>query len=171
MHNFPYKIRYIVLDPNTIFNMCGPEHGGPQIWDEEGLRKRKEYAESYVKKLNDRNRFFIRLEESILTNGFRNPVLVNAGFVSPRKLNFLPPEMKADPKKILFTTSNGGSRLWIAAKHNIEIPCMVSDFIGRFENELEIKTEKEFKTYYKDTVRGINFGEYGITIKTLEFPL
>ncbi len=150
--------------------MCGPEHGGSKNWDEEGLRKRKEYAEWYVKKLNDRNRFFIRLEESMLNQGFRNPILVNAGFCQPRKFDWLPLDMQANPDTILFTHSNGGSRLWVAVKLNIQVPCMVSDFIGRFENEPEIKNVDEFKTYYKDTLQGVVFGEYGVTIKTLEFP-
>ena len=168
-NNLKYKIRYAVLDPNTIFNMCGPTHGGPLNWDEKGLRKRQEYADWYVKKMNDRNGFFTRLEASILDQGFRNPILVNAGFCQPRKVDWLPPEMQADPKSILFTHSNGGSRLWVAAQHNLEVPCIVSDFIGRFGNEPEIKTEKELLTYYKDDPRGIVFGEYGITIKTLRF--
>ena len=168
-NNLLYKIRFVILNPNVIFNMCGPEHGGPLQWDEEGLALRKKSAEEYIEKMNNRNGFFTRLEESILKQGFRNPVLVNSGFVQPRKFHSLPPEMKNDSKKILFCHSNGGSRLWIAAKHNLEVPCIVSDFIGCFGNEPEIKTEKELLTYYKDDPRGIVFGEYGITIKTLRF--
>ena len=119
LNKLRYTVRYALLDSKTIFNMCGPEHAGPQRWDAEGLAARKTGAYKYITKLNERNNFFVRLEQSIKTEGFRNPILVNAGFCQPRKLGFIPPEMQEDPKKVLFCHSNGGSRLWIAAKLNI----------------------------------------------------
>lgn len=134
--------------------MCGPDHSGK--------------AEEYIAKLNKRNNFYIKLEASILEEGFRNPILVNAGFCQPRKVCFLSTEMQDDSKKILFCHSNGGSRLWIATKFDLTIPCIVSDFIDRFENEVEITSKEELCSYYKDAPRGINFGEYGITIKAIK---
>lgn len=147
--------------------MCGPEHAGPKQWDEKGLAERRKSAQIYIDKLNKQNGFYIKLRTSIQKNGIQNPILVNAGFCQPRKFDSLPPEMKEDSTKILFCHSNGGSRLWIASELRITVPCIVCDFIDRFSNEKEIKTEEEIYSHYKNKPRGIIFGEYGITIKTL----
>ena len=166
--NLPYKIRYAELEPNSIFNMCGPEHSSSPKWDEKGLAEQKKSAIKYVDKLNKRNGFYIKLEKSIRAKGIVNPILVNAGFCQPRKVFALPPEMKDDPNNILFCHSNGGSRLWVAAKLNMKIiPCIVCDFNNIFENEIELKSEEEFYDKYPDKPTGVNFGEFGITIKRL----
>ncbi len=165
MFNLPYKIRYAELDPNTIFNMCGPEHSSSHEWNEE---ERKRSAQKYVDKLNKQNGFYTKLEKSICEKGIVNPILVNAGFCQPRKVFALPPTMQNDPDKILFCHSNGGSRLWIAVKLNIKtVPCVICDFSGMFENEIELKIEEEFYNRYPDKPTGVNFGEFGITIKRL----
>ena len=160
-----YKIRFVTLDPNTIFNQCGPTYGSPLQWDEAGLLERKEYANQYIEKVNKRNGFFDRLEASILAEGIKNPILVNAGFAPVQALYWLPPEMQSDTKKMLLTYTSGGSRLWIATKHNMEVPCIVSDFIDRFSDAPEIKTEEEMGTYYKDDPTRIVFGKERITVK------
>ncbi len=165
--HLPYKIRFVILDPNHIFNMCGPEHAGPRQWDKEGLMKRKISAIEYIDKMNKRNGFYTKLEKSIQEEGIQNPILVNAGFCQPRKVDSLPPNMQEYSTKILFCHSNGGSRLWVAVELGIKVPCIVCDFINRYSNEEEIKTEKEFYSYYKDKPKGVVFGEYGMTIKTL----
>ena len=150
-----YKIRFVVLDPHSIYNMCGPDRSGK--------------AQENIDKVNKRQHgFYTKLEQSIFDEGFRNPILVNAGFCQPRKVNFLPQEMQEDSAKILFCHSNGGSRLWFATKHNLIIPCIISDFIDRFKDGVEIKSKEELHSYYKDQPRGINFGEHGITIKVIK---
>ena len=167
LSHLAYKIRFAIVDPNTIFNMCGPDHAGPRQWDEEGLAERRKFAQIYIDKLNKENEFFIKLERSVLKDGFKNPILVNAGFVMPRKFDMLPPYMQDNPKEILFCHNNGGSRLWIATELNIKIPCIVSDFIGRFENEREITTKEEYLSCYNNPPRHVSFQDHGITVKGL----
>lgn len=162
-----YKIRLTTIEAKTIFNMCGPEHAGPRQWDEDGLAERRKSAQKYIDRLNNVNEFFIKLERSILEHGFKNPILINAGCVLPRKFDMLPTYMQEDSEKILFCHNNGGSRLWIATEHNLKIPCIVSDFIDRFEGEKEIKSREEFLACYNDPPRQFSFREFGITVKGL----
>lgn len=161
--DFNYTIRYVILSPHKIFNMCGPEHAGPYEWDDAGLSARRKNAQIYIE---TKKKFYTELEESILKEGIKNPILVAAGYVPPRKFNMLPPEMKSDSSKILFCHSNGGSRLYIAQRYNIQIPCIVADFIDRFNNP-EIKTEQELRSYYKDKPIGIQYWDHGVTIKQI----
>ena len=114
INNQTYKVRYVNLKASSVFNMCGPEHKGPHEWDEQSLIERKKRAELVIQEKEKQNEFYSKLEKSIINDGFRNPILVNAGYCPPRKVCFLPPEMKDDSTKILFCHSNGGSRLWIA---------------------------------------------------------
>ena len=164
IENYKYKLRYAVIPAQEIFNICGPEHAGPYKWDQQSLKLRKKYAQSYMEKKKD---FYANLEKSILEQGIRNPILVTAGYIQPRKAKMLPPHLRNDPCKILFCHSNGGSRLYFAKKYNLDIPCIVSDFIGRFDDCPQICNEQDLMSYYTDIPQGIRYYEYGITIKRI----
>lgn len=109
-----YKVKYKVLQPADICNALREN-------DAELIRKHK---------------FFSELESSILEKGFINPILVNAGYCPKLWHRKLPAEMKADPSKILVCCKWGGSRLYIAQKHNLSVPCLISDFINRFNEPI-----------------------------------
>lgn len=149
-----YTLRYGVLDSNIIFNECGPFSGGPEGWDEEAVAKRQEKGERYINTLNETRQFYTNLEASILEEGFRNPILVNAGWcpkIRDRGRNGrLPLEMQEDHSKILTCNVNGGSRLYVAQNHNLEIPCIISDYVNRFTDLLELETKEEVLALYKD---------------------
>lgn len=106
-----YKVRYKILPSHSICNAL-------QQPPAELLRK---------------NKFYTELEKSILEKGFINPIMINAGFCPPIDHRKLPNAMKKNPSEILVCCKWGGSRLYIAQKHNLEIPCLVSDFIDRFD--------------------------------------
>ena len=142
--------------------MCGPEHAGPYKWNKDGLELRKRNAEVYMERHKD---FYANLEKSILAEGIKNPILVNAGHISPRKERMLPPDMRDEPSKILYCHNNGGSRLHFAKKYDIEVKCIVSDFIGRFDGCPEIRSEEELQSYYVDTPTNPQCREFGLTIK------
>lgn len=80
-----------------------------------------------------KHNFFTKLEESVIKEGFINPILVNAGHCPWLWQRKLPAEMKNDSSKILVCCKWGGSRLWVAQKHNLDVPCLISDFINRFD--------------------------------------
>lgn len=112
----PFEVRYVVLDPNLIISKISPAVG-----------------EEYDKH-----------EQSILAEGFRNPIIVVA-------------------KDKIYCLTIGGTRLSIATKHGLSIPCIVSDYVGRFKNEPLIKNVNEMLEYYKDKPLKIIFVENGLS--------
>ncbi|KKL58968.1 hypothetical protein LCGC14_2220070, partial [marine sediment metagenome] len=89
-----------------------------------------------------------------LKDGFRNPILVNAGWcakIRDRGKNVrLPLEMQDDHSKILSCPQNGGSRLYIAQKHNLRIPCIIVDYIDRFPEFKLLETKEDVLEQYID---------------------
>ena len=171
MKNYNYKIRYGVLDSTLIFNECGPFSGGPPGWDEEAIKKREEKGLQHIAHQNKVNNFFNKIEESVLKEGFRNPILVDCGMcahildrgIHPR----LPIEMQEDHTKILTCNSNGGSRLWVAQNHNLEIPCIISDFVDRFTDFKLLETREDIFSCYRDRPQKIRFNPFGLRLRLL----
>jgi len=154
-----FEIRYAVLDSNLIFNPNEPSN----------LTVEKE-------------EFFSTLEKSILREGVRNPILVRCGWTLPdstfsiasqgwcgnKPKSQLPLKMQEDPKKILVCYNSGGSRLWVAQKYNMKIPCIISDCIGRFSNELLVeKIEKSILQFFKDKPSRILINSNGVMVQKL----
>lgn len=153
--NWLYKVYRIDLPPQVIFNYLGYT-----------------VTEKRIEKINNRTGFYRILEQSILQEGFRNPILVTAGWayhqhkrLAMRIPRYLPNEMKTDYSKILICDRNGGSRLYMAQKHGLNIPCIVSDFCGRFNKSKPLYTEDEIKKYFKDPPKHIVFDERGVDIR------
>ncbi len=161
------KNRYAVLDSNIIFNQCGPHSAGPRGWDEKSIAARNAASTKWIATMNRKNGFYDKLEQSVLREGFRNPILVIAGWCRENKLSTLPLEMQEDPKKILWCGSNGGSRLWVAQKHNLSVPCIISDFVDRFPNEKLLENEEDILVYYKDKPDRITINMYGVAAKNV----
>ena len=123
-----YVVKYLVLDSNDIENpMCPSPH---QVQHE-----------------NERNGFFIKLEESILREGFRNPINV---------------WVKDNGE--LTSWYYGGSRLMTAKKHNLLIPCIVSDPINKFPDAKILTNAGEIRTMFKDRPETVIFEEAGLNI-------
>ena len=162
-----FKIRHAVLDSNIIFNECGPQSAGPRGWGEKRVEKRKLASEKWINTMNRKNGFYTKLEESILKDGLRNPILVVAGYCRENKLVNLPIEMQEDRNKILWCGTNGGSRLWVAQKHNLPIECIISDFIDRFTEATLLETEEDILKYYKDMPKRVHINPNGVAIKDL----
>lgn len=149
--DYPFSVRYGLIDPNLIVNYCGPK------------------SQQYIDKLNRESGFYERLEQSILRDGFRNPILVTSGHQGcPNiKVDRVPAELRRDLEKILICDRNGGSRLWVAQRHNIPVPCLISDFVGRFRDLEELNTIEEVESKYADRARKIVANEHGIHIYDL----
>lgn len=149
--SWAYTTCYFILPSNLIFNECKP-----------GIN-----AQNYVDRLNKNNGFYDKLEESILKEGIRNPILVWAGWYPTSKITKLPIEMQEDSTKILVCYDSGGSRLSIAQKHNMNIPCIIADFINRFPEGKILKTEQEIFSCYKDWPTTVEFKSHGVHITNL----
>ena len=87
-------------------------------------------SEQLIKEQNEEEGFFIKLEKSILEDGVVNPIGIAA---------------KKDKTYVTY----GGSRLMIAQKYNLNIPCIIADFDNVFPEAKLIK-EEEIPRYYKN---------------------
>ena len=142
-----YVIRYATLDSHLIYNYAGPGYGRHYCSKEE----RKKFAQQHVDCRNQRDNFFNNLEQSILKNGFRNPVVVQAGYLPPTTWRNMPPYLtEKGLDNVLVCMDWGGSRLWVAQKHNLEVPCLILDFVGRFKNERWLKTMDDIRSVFTD---------------------
>ena len=122
----PYKIKYIPnMDPNIVNNTL-------------------ELTPSKIESRNEENGFFLKLEKSILKDGFRNPIVVNA------KTEGIEPV-------------HGGSRLWVAQKYNLVFPCVIADFDDIFPDAFEILGgPTEILKYYTDKPKSIRLKKHRI---------
>jgi hypothetical protein len=152
----PCHIRYVEIPARQIFGMVGRCGGGYNSlwadWSPEGRTKRELIMAEYEQELNKICGHYEKLEDSILAEGIRNPVVITCGLPKKRTIQHVPPEMLAGPESdlLLLEGTTGGSRLHIAQKHNMTIPCIVNDWTGRFDNFVEITTEAQARSYYKD---------------------
>ena len=136
--NAPFKTKYVRALPNSIFNYAKCS-GLPE--------NTPERIERYQK-----------IENSILTDGFYNPISVVGGIqqllnLQQLKPNLLPSEMAENPDEAVVCYSHGGTRLYFAQKHNIKIPCIVADFTNRFPNGKVIESVKELRGYFKSELK------------------
>ena len=165
---YGYVLRYGILASNLIFNECGPFSGGPVGWDDKAIAARKKKGDAYIAHRNTIDHYFIRIEDSILKEGFRNPILVDCGMcahiIDSGKHPRLPLHMQEDHSQILTCSSNGGSRLWVAQKHNMEIPCVISDWVGRFSDFKQINSREELLEYYIDEPIRIRPRSFGLRL-------
>ena len=159
-----YDIRYTVLDSALIFNQCGPMSAGSAGYTKELVEKRKKAADAFIAYMNNHSGFYDKLEASILEEGFRNPILVRSGFSSDRARILRRQKYTGNDKELLICVG-GGSSLWIAEKHKMKIPCIISDFMGRFSEEILIeKTMEAVLKYYTDKPKQVTFNSNGVVV-------
>lgn len=127
---YKYQIRFVYINANEISNTIEPN-------------------ETRREKLNKVNQFFDKLEQSILKEGIRNPVILTAQ--NGRLIN-----------------RYGGSRVMIAQKLNIEVPAIVADFDDRFPEGQLLTSKNQMMEKFKDPPRKILFKHYGINVSGCE---
>lgn len=163
MMNNDYRTVFVNLPAKKIFGMVGRCGGGHNSvwtdWSIKGRVNRKKIISEFEAGLDKICGHYNKLEKSILSEGFRNPIIITCGFPKKRSWNCVPPEMqKISPQKMLFLeTTVGGSRLWIAQKHNMDIPCLVNDWTERFDLKEELTDLEKIKSFYKDPPKKLNF--------------
>lgn len=170
-HLDDYKIYYTVLPSSMITNGVNPGYrhitGGMSPKE---IAKREAHHLGYIANLNRKNGFYDKLESSILLSGIQNPIVIQAGFCSKIYQKYLPADAQTDHTKILVCDRHGGSRLWVAKKHNMDIPCIISDFVGRFKdsNFEELFTIEEIKEKYVNKPDRITINAQGVHAGALE---
>lgn len=150
------KVYYDTVDPNKVFGMVGRCGGGYNTvwedWSPEGRIARDAIMKEFEYEMNKLCGHYAKLEQSILKEGIRNPVVINCGFPKRCKMSQIPPEILALPthQRLLLEGTTGGSRLWIAQKHNIPVKCFINDFSNNYPGKHRILTVKQAIKYYKD---------------------
>ena len=158
-----YRVHLVELPARDIFGMVGRCGGGYNSqwtdWSEEGRRKRELIMKEYEEGLDAICGHYRKLEESILREGMRNPIIITCGPPRRRTWEHLPPEMRSLPHKelLLLETTMGGSRLHVCQKHDMKIMCIVNDWTGRFRNRPEIHNETNARLCYLDQPQSIKF--------------
>lgn len=147
-----YKVYYRIIPARDIVNVLIPPHN----------------FNDYVKKLNAKCNFYDKLEKSVVEEGFRNPILISAGFCLPVRRGWLPKKYQNDYSDLLVCDRCGGSRLFVAQKLNIDIPCIISDFIGKYKNDGdELKNEQEILQYFKEKPNQLRLMDHGVHFTSL----
>ena len=145
---YPYRVFYGVLDPFAIHNYCGPPN------------------QAYIDRLNARDGFYERLEASVAREGFQNPILVTSGRqgVPNIKLDRLPPDIRENLDTIVCCDRNGGSRLWVARRLGLAIPCVISDWVGQFAHLEELRTPRDVVAKYRNPPEKLVVNEHGLHV-------
>lgn len=161
-----YTLRYALVDSRSIINMCGPEYNyKPENWeDKKELRKRIEVGQKYIHLMNKNIGFYEKLEESILTEGFKNPILLTSGPPRFRAMEEIPPFLDVKIPDMLLCEIIGGSRLLIAQKHGFLIPAIINDFVGRFPEARILKTESDVAACFENVPAEIIITNRGLRI-------
>jgi hypothetical protein len=150
------RVFYNVLDPNKIFGAVGRCGGGYntmwQDWSKDGRIARENIMREYEEGLNKICGHYDKLEKSILAEGFRNPLIITCGVPRRVKLHHLPVEVTSKPMRdwLLLEGVTGGSRLWVAQKYGIPVPCIINDNTGTYSNGKQLKSLDESLKYFKD---------------------
>lgn len=156
-----YRVHYVMLPARDIFGMVGRCGGGYNTlwldWSDEGRARREMIMRDYEVAMDELCGHYSRLEESILKEGFRNPIIITCGLPRKRTIENLPPEMRDLPPSelLLCEMTMGGSRLHVAQKHDIKIPCIVNDWTGRFAGKPEILKPVEAYQFYRDPPQNV----------------
>jgi hypothetical protein len=155
------RVYYALLDPNKIFGSVGRCGGGYNTvwedWSPDGRAARENIMREYEEGLNKICGHYDKLERSIMTEGFRNPVIITCGDPVKRRYDNIPPEILKLPKHewLILEGVTGGSRLWVAQKHDIVVPCIINDNTGRFTNGTPISSTTDAIKYFKDKPKNI----------------
>ena len=157
MTDLPYKVRYRMLPSKDIFNPIGPDNTLSK-WTPPRPRI-DEYHRIDIK--------YHKLEASILKEGIRNPILVIAGWYGDGQKWQMPKEWHDDKVKTLICWRNGGSRLWAAQRHNLDVPCLIADYVNMFPDDKELTSIEEIFKIYKDKPNRIKLIETGIKVYNL----
>ncbi len=160
---YGYTVFHKILDPNIIFSLyglCSPNVLFQCKTIEEAEETRIQKSEKQIAKRNKKDKFYKKLEDSILQKGIRNPIILYARKELVKEK--LPPVYRKQGINLLCV--HGCSRLYFAQKHNLQISCVICNW-GTVNDKggKIIHSDQEFYRLYKD--RPIyELTEYGIRI-------
>ena len=155
-NNAPIPVYYDKVDPSRIFGMVGRCGGGYNTiwsdWSPAGRSVREKIIKEFEDGMNKICGHYKKLEASILEHGIRDPVIITCGWPVRKKMHHLPPELINKPpvQRLLLEGTTGGSRLWVAQRHRIPVPCIINDFSRNYNNGEPLRTIQEVVSHYGD---------------------
>jgi len=164
-----YTLRYVWVPAHNVINMRGPEFTySPKSWDQPSeLHRRIQAGQRLVGLMNAKLNFYNRLEESILTTGIANPVILTSGYPKFLSLEDIPPFLRVVPEQMLVCEVSGGARLMLAQKHNMQVPAIVVDYVGMFSEAKELTSEAEIRECFQHKPANINKTNRGLHVSPL----
>ena len=144
-----YRILYKQIDPTDVSDLVAvgnKDYGNRQIKTGSytyGSRSLKAVRNPAVCKPNT-GTFFDQLEESILKEGFRNPifcVVTDEGMFSVY----------------------GMSRLWLGKHHKMSMPCIIADYTDTVDGEL-LETKEDVASKFKEIPKHIQLENHYMEI-------
>ena len=106
-------------------------------------------SRAYIDRLNHENGFYDRLLASVTAEGVRNPILVTSNSRGVR------------------CDRHGGSRLWVAQRLGLPIPCLISDWVGRFRDLEELATREAVLAMFRDQPESLLANQQGLHVLNL----
>lgn len=153
------NVVYDVMDPNRIFGMVGRCGGGHNTvwsdWSERGRNSRNRIIHEFETKMNEICGHYTKLEESILDKGILDPLIITCGWPVKKNIKNVPPEILKRPpsQRFLLEGTTGGSRLWVAQKHNIPVPCIINDYTNKYNGGQKIYTVTDaIKLFHEEPI-------------------
>ena len=162
------KLRYVELEANKVFNWLNPQNITCWLayydwhktwWEPETVERRKRFGEIWTNEFDKITNHFSKLEKSIRDDGIIYPINTATGPLRDAYLGevvnspiVFPPEYYDDISKSIYSHTFGGSRLTIAQKHNITVPCIVHDFSNLFEDAEEVTQGNMEKWFANDYI-------------------
>lgn len=127
------QVRFSEIDSHSIFNLTSPRFlpeislnwRGKEPWHADKYEPVRDLMEQvYVDGFNQATGHYRKLEQSIKAEGIRNPIIVSLGGLQRRATRELPPGTTYVCEYL------GGSRLWVAQRMGLRVPCIVNDYTG-----------------------------------------
>ena len=157
------RVVFDIVDANRIFGMVGRCGGGHNTvwadWTHSGRMNRENIISEFETGMNKICGHYEKLEASMVEHGMRDPLLVTCGWPTRRQHFHMPPEIAslAPPTRLLLEGMTGGSRLWVAQKHKMKVPCIINDFTGKWNTGTILSSRQEVINYFGDEPFALSF--------------
>jgi hypothetical protein len=154
-------VRFAFLPAQAVFNLTSPRYlpevssdwRGSAPWHSDRYEPLRDLIEQlYIGGFNAISGHYQRLEDSIRREGIRNPIMVSAGGLERRRLDELPPSL-GSVTDLFVSEYLGGSRLWVAQRLDIDVPCVINDYTGRLTVGDRLKTLEAVLATFVDRPR------------------
>ena len=180
--NFPYRVLLKTLDPHTVWNFIEvPDrvvHMDPKVkahheaLEESFLEKgiinpilvvtTREYSEREVERLKQKKG---NLDKKMKKHRpFKSSYLKDPLWFEKDKI---PASAIDENGFILVCRMLGGTRLKYAQKHNLPVPCLISDLVSKYK-EIESLGHEEILASFDQEPKRLSYTSYGIEMSFVE---